>query len=174
MSKFKDVLRTVAPALATAFGGPLAGMAAKVIGDKLLGKPDATAQEVETYLLNAKPEDLVRLKEIDAGFRQHLADAGVKLEEIAADDRKDARQRSVAMNDRSPILIGFVILLVWGYINISLLQMDKPPAIDAIIVGRILGMVDAATLAFLYWLYGSSVGSKNKDVALANLTGPPP
>lgn len=39
MPDWKDVISSVAPGLATAFGGPLAGAAVKVIADKVLGTP---------------------------------------------------------------------------------------------------------------------------------------
>jgi hypothetical protein len=59
---------------------------------------------------------------------------------------------------------------VWGYVNITLLTMTTPPVLDAGVVGRILGMIDAATLAFLYWLYGSSKGSSAKDVTIHGMS----
>jgi len=39
---WKGIVGTVAPALATALGGPLAGVAVRAIAEKVLGKPEAS------------------------------------------------------------------------------------------------------------------------------------
>jgi hypothetical protein len=45
MEALLNVVRTVAPTIATAVGGPLAGMATRVISEALLGKPDGSEAE---------------------------------------------------------------------------------------------------------------------------------
>lgn len=62
MDKLLDILKSAAPALATAVAGPLGGAAIKAIADKL-GVP-ASISEV-TSALEANPELALKLKEID-------------------------------------------------------------------------------------------------------------
>jgi len=62
MDKLLDILKSAAPALATAVAGPMGGMAVKAIADKL-GVP-ASITEV-TAALEANPELALKLKEID-------------------------------------------------------------------------------------------------------------
>jgi len=62
MDKLLDILKSSAPALATAVGGPLGGMAIKAIADKLGVSPSIS--EVTTAL-EANPELALKLKEID-------------------------------------------------------------------------------------------------------------
>ena len=62
MDKLLDILKSAAPALATAVAGPMGGMAVKAIADKL-GVP-ASISEV-TAALEANPELALKLKEID-------------------------------------------------------------------------------------------------------------
>lgn len=62
MDKLLDLLKSAAPALATAVAGPLGGAAVKAIADKL-GVP-ASITEV-TKALEANPELALKLKEID-------------------------------------------------------------------------------------------------------------
>lgn len=62
MDSLLNILKGAAPALATAVGGPLGGMAVKAIADKL-GVP-ASVTEV-TKALEANPELALKLKEID-------------------------------------------------------------------------------------------------------------
>ena len=62
MDKLLDILKSAAPALATAVAGPMGGMAVKAIADKL-GVP-ASISDV-TAALEANPELALKLKEID-------------------------------------------------------------------------------------------------------------
>ena len=62
MDKLLDILKSAAPALATAVAGPMGGMAVKAIADKL-GVP-ASISDV-TAALESNPELALKLKEID-------------------------------------------------------------------------------------------------------------
>jgi hypothetical protein len=62
MDKLLDILKSAAPALATAVAGPMGGMAVKAIADKL-GVP-ASIGEV-TAALESNPDLALKLKEID-------------------------------------------------------------------------------------------------------------
>jgi hypothetical protein len=62
MDKLLDILKSAAPALATAVAGPMGGMAVKAIADKL-GVP-ASITDV-TAALEANPELALKLREID-------------------------------------------------------------------------------------------------------------
>jgi hypothetical protein len=59
MKNLTAILGAVAPTLATAMGGPLGGMALKMVADKL-GLPEATMEAVEAAVTNATPDQLCR------------------------------------------------------------------------------------------------------------------
>ncbi|MDE1868323.1 MAG: hypothetical protein KGI08_11535, partial [Thaumarchaeota archaeon] len=61
MSGLSDVLRSVAPMIATALGGPLAGAAVSFLSSKLGVDPAL----VEQTVAGMTPADLVRMKELD-------------------------------------------------------------------------------------------------------------
>ncbi len=61
MESLLSLVRTVAPSLASAVGGPLAGMAVRTISDALLGKPDGTEAELAEAAAKATPEQLLQL-----------------------------------------------------------------------------------------------------------------
>lgn len=63
MDKLLDLLKSAAPALATAVAGPLGGAAVAAIADKLGVPPSISAV---TAALEANPDQLIKLKEIDA------------------------------------------------------------------------------------------------------------
>lgn len=164
--EWKKLLATVAPVLATAAGGPLAGVATKAIAGKLLGNPDAAPDQVEAAVLGASPETLLKLRELDQQFEKDLQAAGIKLEEIAAEDRASARAREIAVKDRMPavlacgVTLGFFLVLGWMLVN------GKPETGgDALLV--MLGSLGTAFGSIVAYYYGSSAGSKLKTEALA-------
>ena len=69
-----------AKTLATAAGGPLAGNMVEFVGNKLLGKPDATPDEVKQALQGLTGDQVVQLKKLELEYKAHLADQGIVLE----------------------------------------------------------------------------------------------
>ena len=61
MSGITDILKSVAPALATALGGPLAGMAATFLAGKL-GLSETSVAAVSAAVAGMSGADLVRMK----------------------------------------------------------------------------------------------------------------
>lgn len=92
-----DWLKSLAPTLSTLItGSPLAGMAASMIAEKL-GLSESTVEAVQGALNgNAlTSEQIASLKLAEVDMKKFMADNGLKLEELAAGDRKDARARDV-------------------------------------------------------------------------------
>lgn len=166
---WKGLLGTVAPTIATALGGPLAGAATKMVSTALLGREDGTEAEISTALETGNADTLLKLKEVESNFLIKMKELGVTEEQIAAGDRADARNRAVKQNDLSPNWIGLGILGVWAFINVYLVMAVRVPVISDMVLGRILGMIDAVALAFVYYIYGTSAGSKGKDGTIKDL-----
>lgn len=163
---WKSILGTVAPVLATAAGGPLAGVVTKTLAAKLLGKPEAKPEEVETAVVNADPQTLLRLKEIDLEFERELQAAGVKLEEIAAEDRANARAREIAVKDHTPAVLALIVTVgFFGTLAYMLVNGKPATGGDALLV--MLGSLGTAWAAICSYYFGSSAGSKLKTEALA-------
>jgi len=76
MSGLTDVLKSVAPGIATALGGPLAGMAAGWLAEKLGVPPD----QVQQTMAGMTADQLVKMKEMDLDFQKFMADNGIKLD----------------------------------------------------------------------------------------------
>lgn len=164
--EWRKILGTVAPALATAAGGPLAGAAVKAIASKVLGKPEASVDEVEAAVVGADSQTLLKLRELDQQFAKDMQAAGIRLEEIDAEDRANARAREIAVKDYTPatlallITVGFFGTLGWMLVN------GKPlSGGDALLV--MLGALGGAWASVCSYYFGSSAGSKLKTEALA-------
>jgi len=76
MSGLTDVLKSVAPGIATALGGPLAGMAAGWLASKLGVPPE----QVQQTLAGMTADQLVKMKEMDLDFQKFMADNNIKLD----------------------------------------------------------------------------------------------
>lgn len=92
------LLKTVAPGLATALGGPLAGAAVGFIASRF-GVPVDKVQEV---VAGMSPDQLIRMKELDLDFQKSMAENGIKIDlaqiavnqvEAASDDKYTSRAR---------------------------------------------------------------------------------
>ena len=170
---WKALVQRAAPALATALGGPLAGMAIRILGETLLGDSDATEDRVAAAVAAAKPEDLVRLRDADLAFRKHLTEAGIKLEEIAAADRADARKLAVITGDLwTPRVLALVV--VGGFFAAVVWVLAGGAVSDpttATLVGAVVGYASAKADQVVSFWFGSSAGSRAKTEALERLGG---
>ena len=168
MPKWKDVLRTVAPSVATALGGPLAGTAVAAVSKVLLGNERGTEKEIEPLVLNASPETLLKLKELELSFSTAMADAGIKLEEIEAGDRASARERQARMKDVIPNVIALAVFLSFVGLLTFMLYREVPSANrDAFNI--MLGMLEGCLLTVMNYEFGSSRGSREKDAVLGKV-----
>jgi membrane-bound ClpP family serine protease len=165
LSKIGGLLAQVAPTVATALGGPLAGLAVKTLSEALLGHQDASESEVSAALMSATPEQLQKLKEIDATFKLKMKELDIDLERISAADRDSARNMQIRTNDWIPrvlailITIGFFGILVW-----MLIKGMPPTGTEALLM--MLGALGTAWTGVVNFYYGSSAGSKAKTDAL--------
>lgn len=152
--KWKEILKGVAPTLATAMGGPLAGLATKTITDKLLGKESATDSEIYEALIN--PDGLAKLKEIDNDFKARMRELEIDLERIAVDDRKSARKLATDTGTQPQVIISgvfvvgfFVILLILFQESIVLTNTQEN------IAYMLLGtLASSVTLILKFWFGG--------------------
>ena len=85
---WKDTLAAIAPTLATALGGPLAGAATKFLASELLGDENASLESIEAAVIGASPEALVNLKQLDADFKLGMKKLDVDVIKIEATDKE--------------------------------------------------------------------------------------
>ena len=170
---WKKIVGSVAPTLATALGGPLAGVAVKTLAGQLLGKESATEDEVAQAITSADPQTLIRLKEIEHEFKKFIANAGVDLERIAAEDRNSARNREVQAHDSwtprvlATVVVGGFLWSVYAVLSGYVKQLQDP--MMATLVGTMIGYVSAKADQIISYYFGSSASSKAKDDTLATI-----
>ena len=163
MDKLLDLVRTVAPSIASAVGGPLAGMATKAISEALLGKPDGTEQELLQAVDRATPEQLLALKKAEQEFAVQMRELDIDLERISMADRDSARSREVQTKDWTPkVLAGLITVGYFGALFYMLRNgLPQHGGSEAMLV--MLGTLGTAWGGVVAYYFGSSAGSRAKD-----------
>lgn len=178
-STWKDIVKTVAPLLGTALGGPLGGMATKAIATAVLGedKADASVKDIATAIAGGGPEILSKIRQAENDFAVKMEELGIKREEIAAQDRASAREREVRTADKTPrnlayiTLIGFFLVLAGQFVvgfSFSDKNLEFPQSAQRML-DITTGVLFAMVLAVKDYYFGSSSGSKAKTDILAGM-----
>lgn len=166
LEKFGPLLGQIAPSLATALGGPLAGVAVKTLSNALFGHEDATEAQISEAMATATPDQLAAIKKIDADFKVQMKSLDIDLERIAAGDRDSARQMQIANKDWTPKALAFFI--VFGFFGVLLwMLVFGLPKTGAEALLMMIGSLGSAFGGVVQFYYGSSAGSKEKNSLLA-------
>ncbi len=164
MADWKSVLSSIAPTIATALGGPVAGGAVKYLAGAFLGDEDASEQDLQRAISTASPEQLARIREIDAKFKVDMERAGVDVFELETKDRQDAREMAEKKGLWPQMVLsvvyiagyfGLIYLLLFGDVEIK----QSVKEMSSILIGI---MTTAIPMILQFW-FGSSHGSKSKD-----------
>ena len=166
--KLRDVLKPVATTLATAIGGPFAGMAVEAIGSALgLDKPTVDTVTKALTQGHLSGEQIAALKAAEQAFILRCKELDIDVAKLASEDRKDARAMLIATRARTPAALSWLVILgtfvMYGY----MLAYGKPAGLDDVVLGRMLGTLDMAFGVVLAFWLGTSHGSRTKDEALA-------
>ena len=166
---WQDVLKTLAPTVASAVLGPLGGVAVAAIGN-ILGVSDATQDKIAEAIKTGQltPEQIGELKKLELQYQENEKERGFKYAELAFQDRDSARKANVAGNTQRP-LFWLSILLLTGTLGAEgyTLFNGLSPTVTDMVAGRVLGLMDAVALMVLTYWYGTSNGSAIKTDLLA-------
>lgn len=166
----KSALSVVAPVAASMFGGPLAGTAVTAVLKGLGLSPETSKEELEATLLQASPETLLKLKEMEAQLTKDLATLNIDLERIHAEDRHSARRREVETQDWTPRLIAFLVIGLYMSITYIIFVGHTIHEDMEIYAMRSLGTMDAILGMVIAYYFGSTARSKEKDKIIDHLT----
>jgi len=166
---FGPLIGSVAPSIATALGGPLAGMATKALSLALLGNENGSEDDLKAAMSNASPEQLSVLKKIDADFKVQMKSLDIDLEALAVDDRKSARSMQTETKDWIPRALAVSVTL--GYFGIiAFVLISGLPMNGSEVLLMLLGTLSAGWTGVMAFYFGSSSGSQKKDSMIYNST----
>ena len=168
MSGFLDVLKAVAPTVATVLGGPLAGMAVSILGD-VMGVSEPTQEKVSKMFESGKmgPEQIAQIKQAEIALVAKLKELDIDLERIHAQDRDSARKLQATTSSRIPGFLAILITVGFFGILVGMLlgELKASGNTEALLI--MLGALGAAWGAVVNFYYGSSRGSEAKNEILA-------
>jgi len=170
---WKSVINTVAPTVASALLGPLGGVAVSAIGS-ILGIDKPTQDSIAKAITSGQmtPEQVSKLRELELQYQEQERERGFKYAELQFKDTADARAMMVQTKAVTPaILTWIVVVLVLGFEGALL--FGAMPLVDGVILGRIMGTLDAALMLVLGFWCGSSHGSTVKSEQIERLKGQP-
>lgn len=162
-----DWLKTIAPALGTALLGPLGGAAAAFLADKL-GIEEKTVEAVSEVLNSGRmtPDQIASVKLAEIEFQKFLKDHDIKLEQVHAGDRADARK--MAALTRSPIPAVLSLLVTLGYFGVLVGMMtDVLNVKDSQALLIMLGSLGTAWGMVMAFWFGTTRSSSEKNEIIA-------
>jgi len=161
---WKQTLATVAPGIATALGGPLAGMAVKLATDALGIEPneEALIQAVST----GNPEVFAQLRVADNNLKVELKKLDIDLERIHSEDRGSARDLAKSTSIAPQTVLATVFVLAFSGVLFFIFAGDtvQPAMKDAMMY--LLGILSAGMIQIMNFFFGSSSGSKSKTALM--------
>ena len=156
-----DWLLQIAPTIASALGGPLAGLAVTALA-KVFGVPEHDVQGmIETGKLTSDQLAQVKIAEID--LQKQAQALGLNFETLAVKDRSDARNMQVVTKSFIPGTLAFLVTIGFFTILISLMLGYAHESTPLMIMLGALGTAWTGVMAFYF---GSSAGSDKKTDAL--------
>lgn len=166
---WKAIVKSVAPTLGAALGGPYAGQAVQLIADKYLGKADASEDEVGAFISTASPASLLEMKALDYQFKIDTQRLGVDVFELEVKDRNSARETH--KDARTPTILSYVLTLMVFVAGYAIFMAEIPEANNTV-----ANLLFGALLAkwgdsIAYW-YGTTKGSSDKNKFMTGTTRP--
>lgn len=163
-----DTLKALAPTVASALGGPLAGAAVSAIGS-VLGISEPTQANIAKMFQDGQltAEHLAEIRKLELQYQNDEKERGFKYAELEFKDRDSARSMAVATHSLTPSVLTWIIVTLTLVAEAALLFNQVPPGADPIIIGRVLGTMDSALVLVLSFWFGSNSSSQQKTALLA-------
>jgi hypothetical protein len=153
-----DWLKQIAPTIATALGGPLAGLAVDAISKAVGIDPKDVNKTIADGKLTA--DQISQIKQAELAMAARAQELGLDFEKIAVDDRKSARDMQSKTQSYIPGLMAIAVTL--GFFGILVgLMTEHFKTSDALML--MLGSLGTAWTGIIAFYFGSSAGSQKKD-----------
>jgi len=157
-----DWLKTVAPTIATALGGPLAGMAVSAVAKAIGVSPDEVQSVISSGKLTAEQVASIQLAELE--LKKQAQSMNLDFAKLMAEDKKSARDMQIATKSWIPALLAVFVTI--GFFGILLgLMTEHFKTSDALML--MLGSLATAWTGVMAFYFGSSASSQAKTELLA-------
>lgn len=159
-------LEQIAPTVATALGGPLAGLAVEAVSKALGVSADDAKSMLDEGKMSADQIAAVKVAEIELQKTEETL--GLDFEKLAVDDRKSARDMQSATKSNFVPLLAFTIVV--SFICVTVGTMLGYSHIESAMAGTLVGYLSAKAEQVIGFYFGSSASSQHKDEMLYRST----
>ncbi len=148
---WKRLLSGVAPAIATALGGPLAGAAMTALSQAVLGRTGGSESDIADKLAAMTPDELLEVKKADDHFAEQMAALGIERDRLALEDVQGARE--LARTDHTADYLTWLYTL--GYFGVlgASWAFPVPPGM-APTVHSLMGALTATQITIVHLYFG--------------------
>ena len=155
-------LKTIAPTIATALGGPLAGMAVSAVAKAIGVSPDEVQDVISSGKLTAEQVASIQLAELE--LKKQAQSMNLDFAKLIAEDKKSAREMQIATKSWIPALLAVFVTI--GFFGILLgLMTEHFKTSDALML--MLGSLATAWTGVMAFYFGSSASSQAKTELLS-------
>jgi len=160
-----DWLKTIAPTIATALGGPLAGLAIEAVSKAVGIDPKDVQSTISEGKLSSDQIMLLKQAEVDMAARAQ--EMGLDFAKLNVEDRKSAREMQAETRSYIPAILAVTVTI--GFFGILIGMMTETfKTSDALML--MLGSLGTAWTGIIAFYFGSSAGSQAKDDLLHQST----
>lgn len=158
-----DWLKQIAPTVASALGGPLAGMAVSAIS-KAIGVDE---KEVGDLISNNKltADQVAQIKIAEIELQKQAQELGLNFEKLAVDDRKSAREMQATTRSIVPPALAAIVTV--GFFGILVMMLLGKVDSNNPAILMMLGSLGTAWTGIIAYYFGSSAGSQAKTDLLS-------
>ena len=163
-SGIKKVLAGIAPVLGNAIVPGVGGLAGTLLAG-VLGVDSNDPDALNTALINATPDQIAKIKEIELTHRD-------EFERLFLQDRQDARQREIKIvqatgkKDLNLYVLAWVVVIGFFVLCGTLMYQTIPSGQNSIIL-MLFGGLQSGFATVLGYFFGSSKSSADKTQLLA-------
>lgn len=185
MSWFDDfdlgkTISAIAPLAGKIIGGPFAALGISAI-QLALGSDESEPEALAKQIKNATPEQLIALRNIDAGLKVQMKELNIKEQDLEYQDRANAREL-FKQNSWPQILLSalfvfgyFIITGSLAYFAVNGGAVNGAPGVEINpllfgMLGTVVGVLTAAIPQILNFWFGSSKGSQDKSLIMLENT----
>lgn len=155
--KIANLVGSVAPTIATALGGPLAGTAATAIA-QVLGVNAQDPKALERAVQTATPEQLTEIKKAELDFEARMKELDVDIFALETADKQDARKNF--SKDWTAKLIALTMVgFFCGYIGMITVMPPEQNSME--LINLVLGYLGGLVSAVVSFYFGASNSSKD-------------
>jgi hypothetical protein len=158
-----DWLKQIAPTIATAMGGPLAGMAVSAISKAIGVEPEKVGDLIYNNKLTAEQIAQVKIAEIE--LQKQANELGLNFEKLSVEDRKSAREMQAATRSIVPPALAAIVTV--GFFGIMVMMLLGKVDSNNPAILMMLGSLGTAWTGIIAYYFGSSAGSQAKTDLLS-------